>query len=232
MLVRSQRRNGVVSRPRNGRINNRRGRNKVASVTNVPQRLPHPRFTHTFRYFSSTTSGVPFSQNSILISVGSVAVTSTILRSLYSSFRIISVKAWSVPSTVVLSQPLTINWFGNQNGTGDNIGLNAVADMSINPSFPQYISSVPPPNSYPAWWHSGATTVDPGFMFEIANPAGCILDLTVELITFDNAIGGATITRAEAATIGATVGQVYYCPLDNLTNDFRPVGVVNIIDQI
>jgi hypothetical protein len=231
MLVRTSNGNGKGGRLIRRQGNSRGNRNRASRIC-VPTHNPRPKFTHTFRYYSTTTAGVVFSQNSILISVGSVAVTSVLLKSLYASFRILAVKLWSVPATTAVTQPLTINWFGNNNGTGDNVGLHAQSDISINPSYPQFVASRPPPNSYTSFWQSASSVGDPGFMFEVATPAGCILDLTVELMAFDSAIGGATITRAEATTIGATVGQVYYCPLDNLTNDFRPSGVVNIIDQI
>lgn len=185
--------------------------------------------THTYRYYTTTGAGVAISQNSILISCGAVATAAASLASIWGSFKIVRVRAWAPPATAGTLNQITMSYFGNLlNAGGDAAHIN-FNDVSINPSVPAHLDTRPPSGTYATQWQSAGTI---GYMFELSAPAGTLVDFTVQLKVYDPSFAGVLTTRATASTIGATVGNIYLCPLDNLTNDYQPVGVTNTINQI
>jgi hypothetical protein len=228
MLVRRfNNQRGTAVGPRRNLVATKKSRQR-ASAVNVPKCLSTVKVVHTYRYRTIEAAGVQIGADSILVSAGSTATTAVLLQSVFSSFRVLQFKMWG-PVATTASPTISIDWFGNVNGTGDNTCLHRDSDTSISTAYPAFINAKPPPDSFASFWQSGGQNTP--FM-SLNYPAGTVIDLTLELILFDTSLGGNPQTRASHATIGATVGQLYYTPLDVTTNDIQPIGLVNVINII
>ncbi len=160
-----------------------------------------------YRYRTTGGHGASIQALYIGQSLGAMAATTTSVYPLFSHFRIRKVEIWgfcgaSPPGT------LSLEWTpSTASGTGNFNSGYELSDTSLSTSFPTHISTTPPPNSQAAFWQrfAGNTTV----LFNLSSSDAMVVDLYVDMVLQDDGTAGAAITVA-----AATVGAVYYQPLD------------------
>lgn len=125
------------------------------------------------------------------------------------SFRIHRISIWTPPRQgnpaaslgQFSGQSCAIEW-----NSLDNIPSKRVADRSVSPSVPAYVSSKPPVGSAAYQWQDGATG---GNICTILAPVGSIIDVHATHVFWMSGTSGGVV-----AANPVVVGAYYYPPLD------------------
>jgi hypothetical protein len=219
---------------RNSRTNNKRTtkrtRNLIKRVPNAgPPRgssmsLTHPpqingyEMTHTMPMRFTVTAGVTNQNVTYQNLLDTVLFASTALAP-YDVFDTVKIKRVSVWAILAQGAPATVQVVFN------NIGANMAGDRQVHTDTslgvkPACVHAVPDFDSMSSKWQQN----NAGNAFLLTAPAGSIVDVVLQ---FRNDLTAATI--AQNASVGATVGAIFYRGLDGLasagTNFPPPPGI-------
>jgi len=178
--------------------------------TVVTQRL---RFTP-----SASLTNYPVSSIDILQACGIMAGTTTLGYALFGSFRIKEIEMWcaqtntagAVLATCAVSFPLGTTFASNRE----------YSDSSMSPSAPAHIRVKPPGNEYAAFWQTYSGNAYVAF----SCTQNTIIDVVLECVLRD----GTAAVPSSLALVAATVGAIYYEPLDGQSGVILPVSRISI----
>lgn len=208
------------SRSRRGKMI-ARPRRAVRSV-GPPQYDSYVPYRHTYRYEFSSSNGelATFALNTsqMLCAFGSIASTTTNLRSFFTQFRLLKLECWASAlssSAGTYAATVDVAW---ANSAESYAPPSRISDTTVTPSFPAHIVAVPPKNSGANFWQ-GVTNVT---LLDINVNGNLIVDVTVML-------GCDGAGASQAITGPATVGDIYQTALDGpSTNLLLPVSFPTI----
>jgi hypothetical protein len=183
----------------------------IPGNTTLTQRL---RFTPT-----SNLSNYPVSGTNMLQSLGILATSSSLGYALFGSFRIKEVEMWTcqIPTsgsplaTCAVSFPLGSTFASNKE----------FSDSSLSSAIPAHIRVKPPGDEYAAFWQTYSSST--AFM-AFSCTQNTIIDIVFECVLRD----GSASVPSSSALISATVGAIYYGPLDGLGGVILPVSRATI----
>jgi hypothetical protein len=212
---------GLISLRRGSGKKRSRSKNGKLGIASLPPELDATvSFSKKYRYIAQDASATAktVTVGTILVSMGSMAITTTQVSSLCSSFRIKKITMYPALGTGVT--PL-LEWVD-----AATTGLN-VKDEKVGRSIPAGVTVEapitirPPKNSEISWWWDAqATGVT---LFVLSAPVGTILDLDVEATIVNS---GTNVQETSYTSL--TVGAIYYPALEGRsTNDWAPVGRTN-----
>jgi hypothetical protein len=172
--------------------------------------------THTYRYAAdSALSNVDITEKDLLAAAGSVCtVANTTLRSVFYSVKLHSVEMWSTASTVGGISSMTIEWGSDAPVANTNL---LVSDASISSAYPCHIYAKPPKGSFASMWMDATND---NVVFTLATDSSCVVDIKLSVIMLDGSTSSATVTVGTAS-----LGVLYYPPLDGSTDKLLPVGL-------
>jgi hypothetical protein len=147
-------------------------------------------------------------------SLGIMAATATTAYALYGAFRIKEIEMWcaqtntagAVLATCAVSFPLGTSFQSNRE----------FSDSSMSPAYPAHIRVKPPGNEYAAFW---STYTANGYI-AFSCTQNTIIDIVVEATLRD----GTASVPAAITVAAATIGAVYYEPLDGQGGVILPVS--------
>lgn len=206
----------------------RRRRDRSALAFSVANRIP-PEFNTTIKYqkkfrFRWASSGAFNVTRARLLDLLSVAATSTTAYRVNQAVRILSVKMWgflAVGNTTLNTNDISLEWVGIY---AESRKLSA---SSMGTAYPAYIESIPPENQASHWWsQSGGNETEILFVVSQSGTTSyTIIDVTLDCAIVDDEPATATAI----APTGATVGTVYYAPLDGATLGNAVPVAVNVL---
>jgi hypothetical protein len=178
--------------------------------TNIRMGITHPpqisnyEIRHSMPLRFTVTAGVVRQSITILNLLETVLMATTALAPfrMFDAVRVRHIRVWAVAA---LGTPTTVAvvFLGNgQNGAGDR---KIVSDTSLGVQ-PAYVKAVPDKGSSLHLWQGSTSNMT----VEVTAPAGSIIDVVMDLRN-DN-----TAAAATNASVGATVGGIFYRGLDGL----------------
>lgn len=177
----------------------------------------NPQLTRKYRFSSTSATITSITAAKLLNSCGVVASTTTVGNNIFGAAKVLSVKAWTPPASQGSNATVSILWASA--GANYTSGLE-VMDSTNSVSVPATIRSRPPQNTLASFFqtNSGSAT-----LFTLTCPVGTIIDVTVRLVMND----ALTVDAAPGTCVlaGATVGSVYYTPLDGHGGIYTPLGL-------
>jgi len=179
-----------------------------------PQLNSNIQYSHRFRFLSGTGNSTSITIQRLISMCGVIATTTTTGSAWVGSLRVREVEIWSPPSAQGQAVTCSLEWVA---GLG-SAGTQEVSDTSMSVARPAHIRTRPPRNSLASFWNNGGNNPQ---MFVLVAPTGSIVDVTVDLVMFDDEITAPTVVTLTAAT----VGNVYYMPLDGHGGSFVPVSL-------
>lgn len=199
------------SKQRNASSGKSRG-NSQSKKSQPPQIPSNVTITRTYRFKSTSATMQSITGAQILGVAGAVCtVANTTLRYLATSVRVHRVSVWSPPSAQGAEATCTLEWKTYQ---GDE--YKEVSDSSMSVARPAHISSKPPQGSL-CWLPMGVSS---GTCLDLTAPVGSIIDVHCTHVLNDTATAGSSY-----AVGAASLGVIYYLPLDGSTDVFTPVGL-------
>lgn len=198
----------------------KRSRNGSKPKRKVVHAQPPP-FTSTIVVtkvvrFSATALGTNIVSGASLqsvLSVGNNTNSSTL--SLASAVKLHSVEVWAPPPQSSAPTTLTLEWLGNTT-TGIVSNNRIISDTALGSTVCAHVKGKPPVGSLPSFWVDDSA----GNLFQIAAPAGSIVDVTASW----QITGSSTHVSAVATSAN---GQVYELALDGpATNNLVPMAFV------
>lgn len=174
-----------------------------------------------YRYIAQDASATAktVTSDTMLLSFGGMAITTTTLQSMISSFKLHRVTVYPGSESASVTPSCNLYWY-------EGSSVYNVKDESKTRPFPKGMTKpgavvyVPPKDSEVSWWQSGQSARS---MFELSASVGSVVDVDVT-ITILNV--GTNIFSSSFS--GLTAGITYYPALDGrATNDFAPVGRSN-----
>jgi hypothetical protein len=212
-------------RKRNNNNNNKRSGQKgsqrdihrtLRRTVDLPQLNARPMLTHTYRFAADNPlSAVDITEKDLLASLGSICtVANTTLRSVFYSVKLQSVEIWSTASSIGAISSMTLEWGSDAPVANTNL---LVSDASISSSYPCHLFARPPKGSFAGMWMDATND---NIVFTISTDSACIVDIRLTGILLDGSSSSATVTVGTAS-----LGVLYYPPLDGSTDKLLPVGL-------
>ncbi len=169
---------------------------------------------HVYRFVSTSGNSTSITQaNLIGIAGGVCTVANTTLSLIGNTVSVKRVSIWSPPSAQGQAVTCSVEWTSAVAAGGRMIER---SDTSVSTAMPAQVHARPPKGSLASFWlGSGSDSV-----FVITAPAGSIIDVHAVHVLEDAA--GANLTYAVAA---ATLGDLYWLPLDGSTDLYTPVSL-------
>lgn len=150
-----------------------------------------------------------------------VAATTTSAYAMASHTRLRKIEMWGPMASDLVPVTVTIDWIGSSTSGGFGKS-NRVSDTSMGSAEPAHLVARPPPGSQIAEWLQGSSSNN---VVQLVFPANTIIDLTYELVMFDDA----STSAVTGAVAGATVGANYVRSLDSVTgSNLPPVAYATI----
>jgi len=206
--------------------NSRKKRGQVA-VRHPPIIAPITQVTRTYRFYSTYDLPVTITGQALVGIAGNVGTaTNSAMAQIARVFRLHRVSIWAPPRqgnpAASLGQfsgvSCAIEWESIDNAPGSK-----VADRSISPSQPAYVSSKPPQGSAGYQWQDGPTG---GNIMILTAPVGSIIDVHITHVLYASGAAGGSIA-ANPIVVGAFyygcldgVGTVRYLPADDLPSTY------------
>jgi hypothetical protein len=189
--------------------------NKRGSPLDIPSRSVRPQITHTYRFASDSAVNQTITERDVLKAFGMMCtITNSSMKSIVSSARIHYVEVWVPVPTVGSICSVNLNWSSDASvGNRDT----TYSDASINPNRPAHIHATPPRGSAQSLWFN--ETGDE-ILFQIITDSACILDIHMSGTLHDGTSDSSTYVVTTA-----TIGRVYFPPLDGPTDALIPVGL-------
>jgi hypothetical protein len=136
-----------------------------------------------------------------------VAATTTSAYRLASHVRVKKIEMWGPMASDLVPVTISCDWTGSTTA-GVYGKSNRVSDTSLGSSEPAHLVTRPPPASQIAQWVSSGTTPS---VCILSYPINTIIDVTYELVVYDDG----TTAAVTGAVAGATVGANYIRSLDS-----------------
>lgn len=204
-----------------GVINKNKSRSQRRRPARASHRLGPPSFSANIivpihlRFVSGTANTVSVTNYTLGAACGVSAATTTSAYSLFQAIRLSKVEAWSPTGTSTTAATCSLLWVAT---SGNNFAPNAeISDTSINVSEPAHIVCRPPSKSLASDWVQCSTVLCT--LFNFTGPVGTIVDVHCVGILNDSTTVPTSITA-----VGATVGLVYYQPMDGDGGSYTPLG--------
>jgi hypothetical protein len=121
---------------------------------------------------------------------------------------------WSTAGTVGGISSMTIEW-GSDASVGNTNMLKS--DASISSAYPCHIFARPPTGSFASFWMDATND---NIVFTLSTDSACVVDINVTGVMLDGSSSSATVTVGTAS-----LGVMYYPPLDGSTDKLLPVGL-------
>ncbi len=180
----------------------------------IPPQPPQyrlPIFRQKFRFTGTNCNGITISDlapKGWLSSCTSTA-SSTALTAIIQSYRIRKITVWILNSAASYAEG-AIDWStDNPNFSSQGIRVNS---QQLGDTFPVYIETKPPPQSYQSSWISQPQSY---LLFTIIGTAGTyVFDVDMDYTLVDNRNEGATVTLGTAVTFGSRIGQIGYTSMN------------------
>jgi hypothetical protein len=163
----------------------------------------------------STASGVTCTGYELGAACGVMAATSTTAYSICQSVKVNKVEMWSPPASQGAASTCSVLWT-SAGGTVFTSNME-ISDTTVSTAFPAHVESRPPVRSLAADWIQVLSTSEN--VFSITCPSGTIIDVYLTAILADASSAPTAVTVA-----GATVGVLYYQPLDGDGGVLNPIG--------
>jgi len=187
-------------------------------VSSLPPALNStPMYRHTFRYVAQDASATVkvLDPANMLLSFGSLAISSTGMYSVHSAFKIHKITIWPA-----VSGSGAVQWDSYTTNT-HNPDIVKVRPMPTGVTVTGGSVYVPPKESEASWWWSGQGSAE--FVCAISATVGSVVDVDVTVCMQDV---GTNITGTGFTSL--VTGIMYYPALDGRsTNDFAPFGRTN-----
>lgn len=169
---------------------------------------------HTYRFRSTTDAATAITFNQVLAMVGSVATAANAtLTSIARSLRLNSIEIWAATTAANTQTTCSVLWTST---IDDNaVTSKEISDTSVSASWPAHVLGRPPAGTECSFWTIGSTAP----MFTIVAPTGSVVDVNVTYVLGDLTSGVATTVAS------ATLGTMYYPPLDGATDLYLPVSL-------
>jgi hypothetical protein len=200
------------------RRNKRRGdiHNTLRRSVDLPTLAARPMMNHTYRFAADNAlSAVDITEKDLLACMGAICtVANTTLRSVYYSVKLHSVEMWSTAGTVGGISSMTLEWGSDAPVANTN---KLVSDASISSAYPCHIYAKPPPGSFASFWMDATND---NIVFTVSTDSACVMDVNLTGILLDGSTSSATVTVGTAS-----LGVLYYPPLDGSTDKLLPVGL-------
>lgn len=146
--------------------------------------------------------------------MGALATTTTSVRPIASNVKLHSIEMWA-PASVSTTGTETIAILWSPFPTLGAINQE-FSDTTITPSRPAHLRSSPPANSAARFWCDDITNQT---LLQITGPAHTVIDIHVSFMLNDSS------PTSAVAVAAATVGRLYYQPLDGATDNLLPVSL-------
>jgi hypothetical protein len=121
---------------------------------------------------------------------------------------------WSTAGTVGGISSMTLEWGSDAPVANTN---KLVSDASISSAYPCHIYAKPPPGSFASFWMDATND---NIVFTVSTDSACVMDVNLTGILLDGSTSSATVTVGTAS-----LGVMYYPPLDGSTDKLLPVGL-------
>lgn len=173
-------------------------------------------YHHLFRFTSAAAGNHAITDTMICNVTGALAVSAISAWPISGSARITNVEIWTPPASQGSPATCSVEWVGQNNSPPKE-----VSDTTVSVSSPAHIVSKPPAQSLASFWLVPTATR----VMTIVAPVGSIIDVSVSFVLRDGVSPGDNVTAL--VTTGATVGALYYPPLDRAAagGDFQPVSL-------
>jgi hypothetical protein len=190
--------------------------NTLRRSVDLPPLSARPRVTHTYRFAADNAlSAVDITEKDLLAAMGSICtVGNTTLRSVFYSIKLHSVEMWSTAGTVGGISSMTLEWGSDASVANTNL---LITDASISSAYPCHIFAKPPQGSFASFWMDATND---NIVFTVSTDSACVMDVNISGILLDGSVSSATVTVGTAS-----LGVMYYPPLDGSTDKLLPVGL-------
>jgi len=182
-----------------------------------PQFLANPVVPMKLRFSvaNSSATGITVTPFTICQAGGMMAVTTSTQYPLATAVKVSRVRLWaSATGAGSNGATASIQWAGSGGNFGSNFD---VSDTSLSQAYPAHVDSRPPARSLAADWSVGTNT---GTLFQIAISSNTEVLIDVDAVFVLNDGTAGTVVTAS----GASVGTVYYAPLDGRGGVLLPVS--------
>jgi len=193
-----------------------RGHNSLRRIVDLPPLTARPMLNHTYRFAADNAlSAVDITEKDLLASMGAMCtVNNSTLRSLYYSVKLHSVEIWCATTSSGIISSVTLEWGSDAPVANTNM---LKADASISNTYPCHLFCKPPTGSFASFWMDATND---NIVFTISTDSPCIVDVNMTGILLDGSTSAATVTVGTAS-----LGVIYYPPLDGSTDKLIPVGL-------
>jgi hypothetical protein len=210
--------NGVRQRKARGRMFMTNRSNGLA--------IPHPPQIRSYgimrdvrlRFAAGSAFNGPITYQNLLDTI-ELATTAIAPFNLFNQVQVKSVELWALPA-IGAAATVQVIFAGLTVGAAGDFKLHTDTSMGIQPA---HVKASPDPKTQAGQYQPSSTDV----AFDLAVPTGAVVDVT---LSFRNAIIGA-VQAAQNASVGATVGSIFYRGLDGkalATTVLVPVGANNV----
>jgi len=193
----------------------RKGVGSKVAVPNLPPTLSTVTTTdQTLRFVVTAGVSGQISNTELLFAMGSMAITTTSVFTLHSTFRIRRITVWPAQNGSTASAPEVV-WFGGGSSAvvKDNQHNSAIPEGVTMAGTP--VTSVPPRDTFAGDWQKAGSDA----LFEISNLLdGSVVDVHVVGTIMNN------IANASRNVTGATAGIIYWLGLDYPATQFTTLG--------
>lgn len=184
------------------------------SLVHPPQIKSNIIFGHRYRFTSTGAAAIPITVALLRGIGGVVATTSTTGAPIAFSVKVRSVEIWTPPASQGALATCSLEWASGS--TLDSTNTVEVSDTSMSVAEPAHLRTSPPKSSLASFWqHIGADQ-----LFVITAPAGSVVDVSMQYVLNDDEASPTSVVLA-----GATVGNMYYMPLDGHGGVMAPVSL-------
>jgi hypothetical protein len=197
------------------------------SIGRLPAFHANPVHSTTARYMFSQSSGASalgttsFLASDLVALPGVMATGANTVTTICNAVRIRKVSAWlstanSTTTSAVAGSSIGIVWASNINGT---LSLGeAVADTTLSSAFPAFVCSRPAANDLAGYWINSAASTVTVFQINKNQPTNTTATIVVD-VEFDYMISNQAFNPTNYTTGNtATVGRIYYIPLDGVSS--------------
>lgn len=185
----------------------------------IPSIQANVNINHTFRFGCTTSAPTDYAVtvDDLISSFGMIAATANSAYPIVKSFKLHSVKAWESVDSGGGVNTISIEW---SDGGDGYLAFKEVSDTVISNARPAFVFARPPQGTYPSFWLNEADGTSTVFRVKRTAAANIVIDINVTMMLHDNTVG------TPVTTSGATVGAMYYAPLDLGGNgNILPIGL-------
>jgi len=171
---------------------------------------------HRYRFTSTSATATVVTNSDVVGIIGAmVTVVNTSARLLAGTCKLRSVEVWTPPASQGAAATCSLEWASTTFSPNTE-----VSDTTVSVSEPAHIRAIPPRGSPQSFW----MTADGTAMFTLTAPVGSIIDVSCVHVLNDTGAAGNSYSVGAAATLGV----LFYPPLDGVTDVYLPVSLNTI----